>query len=78
MRPAVAGKTFDLKDVKEVLAFMEARLSKSGPLLASTDKPTIAELFVVLEVGQLVFFGDLEWGEYPKVSAWLKAASFLR
>ena len=39
------GKNFDLKDVKEVLAFMEARLSKSGPLLAGTDKPTIAELF---------------------------------
>ena len=66
-------QTPELKGVKEALAFMEARLGESGPFLAGTDKPTIAYLFVVPEVDQLVLFGVMELGEYPKVSAWLKA-----
>ena len=72
VRHAITNKILDSKSVKEALAFMKARLGESRHFLASTDKPTIEDLFVVPEVDQLVFFGVLELGEYPKVSAWLK------
>merc|ERR1712129_440973 len=58
---------------KAALDFLNARLGETGPFLAGTTTPTIADLWILPEVDQLEIVNIVDLSEYPKVVEW-KAA----
>jgi len=73
VRPALGGGKPDFKALKDALDFMDVRLSESGPFLAGTQEPTIADLFILPEIDQLVLFGLFDLAPYANISAWYQA-----
>merc|ERR1719469_185418 len=58
--------------LKKSLEEMNTALEKA-PFLAGTDKPTIADLFILPEIDQLGegVFGGFDISPYPKVVEWV-------
>lgn len=73
LMPSLTGTTPELAGMKAALDFLEARLGESGPFLAGTEVPTIADLFILPEVDQVGALKLIDLEPWAKVSAWQEA-----